>query len=43
MLSLSEEERIKMGKNGRKKMIREFDEQIVIKKYLNAIEEILNS
>jgi glycosyltransferase involved in cell wall biosynthesis len=43
MLSLSEEDRIKMGKNGRKKMIREFDEQIVIKKYLNTIEEILNS
>jgi glycosyltransferase involved in cell wall biosynthesis len=42
ILSLSEEDRIKMGKNGRKKMIREFDEQIVIKKYLNAIEEILN-
>jgi hypothetical protein len=30
-----------MGKKGREKMINEFDESIVIGKYLRAIEEIL--
>jgi len=41
MLNLSEEERIKMGKRGREKIIREFDERIVIKKYLETIEKLL--
>ena len=41
MLQLSEDERILMGKKGREKMIKEFDEQIVIDKYLNAIENCL--
>ena len=41
MLSLSDEQRSAMGLRGRDKMVREFDEQIVIKKYLAAIEEIL--
>jgi len=41
MLGLSEEERIVMGKAGREKMIKEFDEKIVIDKYLKAIELIL--
>jgi len=41
ILQLSEEERILMGKKGREKMIKEFDEQIVIDKYLNAIENCL--
>ena len=40
MLSLSPEQRSEMGRRGRAKMVAEFDEQIVIKKYLSAIEEI---
>ena len=39
MINLSEEERIKMGKAGREKVINEFDEKIVINKYLRTIEE----
>jgi len=42
MLNLSEGERAKMGKAGREKVIREFDERIVIGKYLEAIERILS-
>jgi glycosyltransferase involved in cell wall biosynthesis len=42
MLSLSQEQRIEMGLRGRAKMEAEFDEQIVIQKYLAAIEVILN-
>jgi len=41
MLSLSPELRSEMGQRGRAKMEAEFDEQIVIDKYLAAIEEIL--
>lgn len=37
MLNLSEEERILMGEAGRVKMINEFDEGIVIGKYLEAL------
>jgi len=37
MLNLSEKERIKMGLKGREKIIKEFDEKIVINKYLNII------
>jgi glycosyltransferase involved in cell wall biosynthesis len=40
MLSLSPERRSEMGQRGRTKMEVEFDEQIVINKYLAAIEEI---
>lgn len=40
MLSLSIEQRAQMGQRGRTKMVSKFDEQIVIKKYLEAIEEI---
>jgi glycosyltransferase involved in cell wall biosynthesis len=40
MLSLSPEQRTEMGLRGRAKMVAEFDEQIVIGKYLAAIEEI---
>lgn len=40
LLSLSPEQRTEMGLQGRAKMVAEFDEQIVIKKYLAAIEEI---
>lgn len=38
MLFLSEEQRKLMGQNGRIKMEKEFDEQIVIHKYLKAID-----
>ena len=41
MLNLPEGERLVMGKAGREKMIREFDEKIVIDKYLESIKEIL--
>lgn len=41
MLSLTFEEREAMGKAGRKKIVKEFDEKIVIEKYLKAIESIL--
>jgi glycosyltransferase involved in cell wall biosynthesis len=40
MMSLSQEQRAEMGLRGRAKMEIEFDEQIVIKKYFVAIEEI---
>ena len=42
MIKMSHENRIKMGISSRTKMATEFDEQIVIKKYLNAI-NYLNS
>lgn len=42
MMNLSTKEREIMGKNGRKKMIDEFEEEIVIQKYLDAIEIIFN-
>jgi glycosyltransferase involved in cell wall biosynthesis len=40
MLSLSPEQRTEMGRQGRAKMEAEFDEQIVIRKYLDAIARI---
>jgi glycosyltransferase involved in cell wall biosynthesis len=40
MLSLSPEQRSEIGKRGRAKMEVEFDEQIVIGKYLSVIEKI---
>jgi len=43
MLLLSPEERFQMGKKGREKMEIFFDESIVIKVYLDAIQEALNS
>jgi glycosyltransferase involved in cell wall biosynthesis len=42
MLSLSSEQRSEMGLRGRAKMEAEFDEQIVIGKYLAAIEAIIH-
>ena len=42
MLRLTNEQRIEMGKYGREKMIREFDKKIVVQKYLQAIEEVIN-
>jgi glycosyltransferase involved in cell wall biosynthesis len=42
MLMLSDDDRILMGKKGRLKMEQEFDEQIVIQKYMAAINLVLN-
>lgn len=41
MLNLTDSERSSMGKAGREKIVKEFDEKIVIEKYLKAIESIL--
>jgi glycosyltransferase involved in cell wall biosynthesis len=41
MISLNTEERLKMGQEGRKLVLKEFDEKIIIGKYLKLIEEIL--
>ncbi|CAG0940069.1 partial galacturonosyltransferase, partial [Gallionellaceae bacterium] len=41
MLSLSCEQRAEMGRKGREKMQHEFDEQIVIRRYLEVIDEIV--
>jgi glycosyltransferase involved in cell wall biosynthesis len=40
MMELSEEERGKMGKAGREKVLRQFDEKIVISIYLKEIEKL---
>jgi glycosyltransferase involved in cell wall biosynthesis len=40
MLSLTQQQRLEMGLRGREKMEREFDEQIVIGKYLSAIQKL---
>jgi glycosyltransferase involved in cell wall biosynthesis len=40
MLKLSLDERLEMGKRGREKMINEFDESIVINKYLEEIKNL---
>jgi glycosyltransferase involved in cell wall biosynthesis len=40
-LHLSDDERQAMGRKGRAKMLREFDEKIVLDKYLQAIQQIL--
>jgi len=42
MILLSDEERREMGRKGRKKVMNEFDEKIVIGKYQDAITSILN-
>ncbi len=39
MLLLTEAERLQMGLNGRDKVLKQFDEQIVINRYVSAIEE----
>ncbi len=41
LLTLSDEELIAMGIAGRKKILKEFDEEIVIEKYLNKIRELI--
>ncbi len=43
MLSLKSDERKNMGKKARQKVIREFDKEIVIKSYLKAIKEAIES
>ena len=40
-LELSVEERIEMGRNGREKMIREFDRKLVVSEYIKVIEKIV--
>ncbi len=42
MILLTPEQRVEMGKAGRAKMELQFDERIVIERYLEAIEEIAN-
>jgi len=41
MINLPLEKRLEMGKEGRKKILKEFSESIVINKYLDLIKEIL--
>ncbi|MDR9454047.1 MAG: glycosyltransferase family 4 protein [Wenzhouxiangella sp.] len=41
MAEMSHTERRAMGRRGREKMVREFDEQIVIDRYLSAIDRVL--
>ena len=41
MLSLTNKQRQKMGKYGRIKVEKEFDEKIVIKKYIETVKTIL--
>ena len=41
MINLTSDERLAMGKAGREKMIKEFDESIVISKYLKTIKELI--
>jgi len=41
-IELTKEERQEMGHYSREKAIREFDEKIIVKKYLEVIEEVLN-
>jgi len=42
MIALTPEKRAEMGQRGREKVVLEFDEKIVINKYLKAIHEILD-
>ncbi|MDQ2864541.1 MAG: hypothetical protein M3R50_13020 [Bacteroidota bacterium] len=41
MLLLHPDERAEMGKNARLKIIKEYDKQIVIQSYVNAIKEAI--
>ena len=42
MMNLSATEREEMGKKGREKMIREFDKKIVVRTYIQAIDEVVH-
>lgn len=41
VIDMTEKQRMEMGKKGRQKIIKEFDEKIVFSKYLESIQEIL--
>jgi len=41
MLHLSFEQRILMGKNARKKVIKQFDEKLIIAKYLSTVQQLI--
>jgi len=41
MINLTATQREEMGRQGREKMMREFDKKIVIQRYLDAIQEVL--
>ena len=41
MIELPLEERIKMGDNGRKKALKEFDSKIINEKYLKVIDDLM--
>jgi hypothetical protein len=40
MVDLPVEQRVRMGETGRAKVVRQFDEKIVIGRYLDAIQQI---
>ena len=40
LIEMSQEERIQLGRNGRHKMEKEFDEEYVIDRYIKAIAEV---
>jgi len=42
IINMTHEERLLMGLASREKMVREFDEKIVIERYIKAVEECLN-
>ncbi len=42
-IELSEQERVKMGQNGRKKVISQFSDNIIIQKYKDTIIEVLDN
>ncbi len=41
MIALSDDQRKEMGRKGREKVINEFDEKLVIEKYINTISQLL--
>ena len=41
MILLTDAQRIEMGRQGRVKVINEFEEKLVIDKYIEAIDEII--
>ncbi len=41
LIELSEQERVKMGQNGREKVVSQFSDRIIIQKYKDAIIEVL--
>ena len=40
-INMPYDERVKMGENGRKKVQKEFDRQIVVDRYINAVKEAI--